>query len=105
MSTPRRGADAAVGVTQALAVLLVHLWKRAQLTVGTCTFLFSHSRSWPQTLVISVPGGQLFRLLLWPTLFSLPPLTSPIMYLFPHSPTRHIFKEHVLCARHREHYD
>lgn len=98
MSTPRRGADAAVGVAQALAVLLVHLWKGAQLTVGTCAFLSSHP-------VVSVLGGQLFRLILWPTLFSLPPLTSPIMYLFPHSPTRHIFKEHVLCARHREHYD
>lgn len=96
MSPPRWGADAAVGVTQALAVLLVHLCRGCggQLTVGTCTLA-------TETLVIYVPGGQLFRL----SFFSLPPSTPSIIYLFQRSPTRHIFQEHVLCARHREHYD
>lgn len=83
MGTPGWGADAAVGVTQALAVLLVHLGgKDRQRASGT--WLSPVPTASQASSVSSHSGPSFLHLYQWFLILSL---------------VCQIFNEHLLCAR------
>lgn len=101
MCPPGRGADAAVGVSQALAVLLVHLWggeENRQLVAGAPTQRSAETKLRAGIRNLSCPpSSQPGRLL---SRCSGPSSVLHLHQFLIHSMTQQLFNTYPSCVRH-----